>query len=273
MKSKNLSKEEILKKINQVNWGLSFELIPGITTPGKRPSNPKKFFELLQISKDLTGLRVLDIGTNDGANAFELERRGAKTCAMDIHDPNVTGFNTAKEILRSNVEYKRGTVYNLKKMYDADFDIVLFKGVWYHLQHPIKAFEAISDVLKPNGMAIIAGEVLISWAETLDGKTVDPAIIEQIAKLDVPLTLCYPGHTSKPGTTCWFVPNVACVKSWLYATGFDLEKFRIFHDAEAKEKALQRFAGIARKTNREKIIEHSIKARTESEENTIISFE
>jgi len=262
VKSKNLSKEEILEKINKVNWGLSFELMPGIMTPGKRPSNPKKFFEQLQISDDLTGLRVLDVGTNDGANAFELERRGAKTYAMDIHDPNVTGFNTAKEILSSKVEYQRGTVYNLKKMYDEEFDIVLFKGVWYHLQHPIMAFEAISDVLKPNGMAIIAGEIIISWAETLEGKTVDPNIIEQIAKLDVPLTLCYPGHISMPGTTCWFIPNLACVKSWLYATGFDLEKFRTFHDTNGRAKALQRFVGIARKTNRKKITEHSVKGKT-----------
>jgi len=71
MKNQNLSKEEIVQKINQVNWGLSFELMPGIITPGKRPSNPKKFFEQLQISGDLTGLTVLDIGTNDGDSNTE----------------------------------------------------------------------------------------------------------------------------------------------------------------------------------------------------------
>jgi len=249
-----------MEKLNQVKWSLSFELLPGIITPGKRPSNPKVFFQQLNFSKNLDGLKALDIGTNDGANAFELERRGAKTYAMDIHDPNVSGFNIAKEILHSNVEYKIGSVYDLKKMYGEEFfDFVLFKGVWYHLQHPLKAFEAISDVLKPDGTAIVAGEILMSWAETLDGQTADAKVIELIAKSEVPLTVCYPGRTSKKKTTTWFIPNFACIKSWLKATGFKLEKFQVSHVPDAKPKAQQRISCLVKKIKMGKIIEHPVR--------------
>jgi 2-polyprenyl-3-methyl-5-hydroxy-6-metoxy-1,4-benzoquinol methylase len=156
MKNNKMDKEEIMKKINSVNWFHKFELCPGIVTPGKRAVNAKSFLDKRKIPSDLTGLKTLDIGTFDGPLSFELESRGAKSFAMDIQDPNVTGFNVAKEILDSDVDYKQGTVYDLKEMYGEEFfDIVCFKGVYYHLKNPVGAFEQVAAVLKTGGLCLL----------------------------------------------------------------------------------------------------------------------
>jgi len=245
----DLSPQEILSLVNNTTWAQKFELLPGIVTPGVLPVNPKAFLDRLPVPKDLSGLVALDIGSWDGAIAFELERRGARTYAMDIQDPTQTGFNVARQLLGSHVRYTQDTVYNLKGLYGSEFfDFVVFKGVYYHLKDPIRAFQAISDVLKPDGIAIVAGECLISYAETLSGEIVDPDLVKGLGDSDIPLAVSYPGRRKDPGTTCWFVPNLACIKSWLTASGLELAYHRLHHDPDAKPKPQQRFAGVARKT-------------------------
>jgi len=254
-----ISNEEIHEKINKVKWFQTFEVAPGIVTPGKFPVGEKKFLNQLKIDENLSGLKILDVGTLDGAVAFEFERRGAQTFAMDIQDPNRTGFNTAKEILNSNVEYKQGTVYDLTKLYDAEtFDIVCFKGVYYHLKDPITAIEQVSDVTKINGKIIVAGEILLTYAESLDGKIIKEKDVKKIAESDIPLTVCYPGKLKQHQSSCWFVPNLACLKSWLIACGLELDYYKTFEGTNPLGWVTQRFNGIAIKKERTKNVEHPL---------------
>ena len=58
------------------------------------------------------------------------------------------GFEVAKEILKSNVEFKKASVYDLSPEKFGMFDIVLFLGVFYHLRHPLLALERIFSVTK-----------------------------------------------------------------------------------------------------------------------------
>ena len=90
---KKINAEEIKEKINSVKWFLSFEIIPGVVSPGLFPFNASDYADMLGIPKKLDGMRALDIGTWDGPMAFELEKRGAKVVALDIHSPDNTGFN------------------------------------------------------------------------------------------------------------------------------------------------------------------------------------
>ena len=99
--------ESVRQAIGQVRWYLSFEIVPGVITPGITAVDPKSRLELFGLPDDLRGARALDIGTWDGPVAFELERRGASVTALDIQDPNLTGFNTAKAILGSHVPTQR----------------------------------------------------------------------------------------------------------------------------------------------------------------------
>ena len=258
MSDKPTYAQEILDLINSSTWNTRFEILPGLFTPGLLPVNAKALFNKHKIPEDLQGLKALDIGTFDGAVAFELERRGADVYAMDIQDPDQTGFNTAKTILNSAVQYQRNTVYNLLEMYGSEFfDFVVFKGVYYHLKHPLRAIEAVRDVLKLNGMALIAGEILLSYAVDEDGKQVSQEIVTSWAESKVPLSVIYPGVTpGRSGTTTWFVPNLACLRSWFNATGLEIMDHHIFHNANSTPPQ-QRFTGKLKRTG-DSIIEHPI---------------
>src|SRR5689334_16427778 len=80
-----LSDEELRELVRGREWYHTFELRPGIVTPG--------WFDLRELAKtlpipDLTGKRALDIGTFEGFWAYQLEERGAdEVLAIDILDP------------------------------------------------------------------------------------------------------------------------------------------------------------------------------------------
>lgn len=221
-KNKLIKKNKrILDQIAKSRWYHGFEILPGIFTPGQCRINPQEYLNAFNIRKNLYNLKALDIGTWDGPIAFELERRGAKVTALDIQDPDHTGFNTAKKILKSRVKYVRGSVYELSHLLNDKFDIVCYFGVFYHLKHPLLGFEEIAKIIKPKvGRLYIEGEILKNYAETLSGIPVVDKFVSSIAHSDLPLTLCYPGIYK--GNTNWFVPNLACFKGWLISTGFEL---------------------------------------------------
>lgn len=244
-RTSKLSNEEVCHLVNSRTWHHAFEIVPGVTTPGTSFINPAGVVSAYGVPDDLTGKRALDIGTFDGPYAFELERRGADVIAIDIQPPDVTGFNIAKQILDSNVRYIQGTVYDLTKLVDQPFDLVFFPGVYYHLKYPILAFEQIAASLKPEGLLHFTGECLISYAERLDGSREKAPWIQDAAKSDVPLCLSYPGVYK--GVSNWFVPNLACIRSWLAASGFSLLRHDFYHNPAASPYPHQRLWGTAAK--------------------------
>lgn len=166
------SKEEILEKIEKVSfWGHSIPLPYGIITPGRVMENFKTM-EKLRLPNNLSGKRVLDIGAWDGYYSFECEKRGAQVLAIDnlnrmkkpdeIKYANLgnLGFEAAKDILDSKVEFKNMDVYDINPDEIGRFDIVLFLGVLYHLKHPALALERISEIT--NGQLFIETEWLRS---------------------------------------------------------------------------------------------------------------
>lgn len=273
-----MDKIEITNKINKTHWYHSFELLPGIFTPGHTPCNPKRVFDKkYKISGNLSGLKALDIGTWDGPYAFELERRGADVIGFDIQHPDHTSFNTAKEIINSNVQYIQGSVYDLSRIFSIKFDIILFLGVYYHLKSPILAFEQIHKILKDDGLLLIEGECLRTWApvpaeatKTLNRKNQETENVagsalpftkillkakklanrlagpksskfaRTIADSEVPLTLFYSGQYKQDPST-WFIPNFACMREWLTEAGLELVSYG-FHEYPD-----QRFWGKAKK--------------------------
>jgi tRNA (mo5U34)-methyltransferase len=221
------------------------------------PIRPAEFLNEIGVPADLTGSHTLDIGCMEGAIAFELERRGAASCAMDIQDPEDIAFNLVKRLRGSEVVYRRGSVYDVDTTFpEQRFDLVVYKGVYYHLKNPIGALESIAAVMGAGGRLIIAGECLISFAVALDGRTCDPDVIRRIAESDVPLTVSYPGAIPGHDSSTWFVPNIACIKSWLSATGWELERY-VLHDApDARPRPGQRFVGMARRVDAAVPVEH-----------------
>ena len=100
---------------------------------------PRETLNIYGVPGNLAGQEVLDIGAWDGPYTFEFERRGAKVTALDIQNPDRTGFNVSKKILKSNAMYICASVYELPHEFKNKFDIVFYSGVYYHLKNPLLA--------------------------------------------------------------------------------------------------------------------------------------
>lgn len=157
-----MAKETVLKKIAQVPvWCHTIELGYGLVTPGIQggidyPTGTINLLRNLKLPEDLKGKTVLDIGAWDGFFSFAAEKRGASRVlaidnfyrGSDLEWTGSQGFETAKEILNSKVEFKKANVYDLNPQDFGMFDIVLFPGVFYHLKHPFLALEKIYSVCR-----------------------------------------------------------------------------------------------------------------------------
>ena len=229
-----MTEQEKKVLISSNSWYHKFDLA-GITTPGSCKVAAADSFNNLGIGR-LDGLTAVDVGAWDGPYTFELERRGAKVIAVDIQDPDRTGFNTAKDILGSKAEYIRGSVYDLGKLV-WDIDLVVFFGVYYHLYNPMLAFSNIHKVLRPGGRMLFEGAVLDGadrvapyWASNGDKL----GMIRQ-------MPMCYFAKNEYcHDSSNWFIPTTLCLRDWIEASGFVVDRI---------DKGHTRAYGVATKSN------------------------
>jgi len=118
--------------------------------------------------------------------------------------------------------------------------------VFYHLKDPVKAFEELCAVLEADGQLIFEGECMLNYAETLEGKAVRGESVEQLAASDVPLALCAPGQFKERPN--WFIPNLACLRSWAAAGGLDIVRHAFIEDPARRPFPIQRVWGVAVKS-------------------------
>ena len=108
-----------------------------------------------RLTSDLTGKRVLEIGSGTGRWTSLLARQGAKVAALDISHSMLT---TTREKLRSSGLFgdvclfqANGTSLPVK---DSTFDAVVSIHVFTHIADHAATAKEISRVLKPGGMLI-----------------------------------------------------------------------------------------------------------------------
>lgn len=157
-------------------WYHALELAPGVVTDG--------WFDLREdvhrygLPTDMTGMRVLDVGTWDGFWAFEMEDRGAEVVALDLDDereldwpprrrppeelmadePRGAGFAIAHELRGSKVERFVRSIYHATPEEIGTFDLVFCGSVIIHLRDQLLALERIRNLVKPGGVFISAEE-------------------------------------------------------------------------------------------------------------------
>lgn len=154
--------EEIRKMIRKVrHWEHTINLC-GVLTPGRITQETHDWVARC-LPADLRGKRVLDIGAWDGYYSFLCEQRGAKVLAIDISPKHREGFDVAKEILHSQVDYRIMSVYDIGNL-GGMFDHVLFFGVIYHLLHPILALQKIREKCK--GELFLESSYIITQSST-----------------------------------------------------------------------------------------------------------
>lgn len=214
------TQEEIQKKIASVPfWFHQIEVAPGIITPGvdRTPEKAK----WIQLPDDLSGKRVLDIGTYDGYFAFECEKRGAVVLAIDTIPYGVAGFKVVKEILDSKVEFRNASVYDLNPNDFGEFDLVLYLGVLYHLRDPLLSLDKIRSVCR--GKLILESQICDRWFIDENGKPIDlTAKYPELANL--PIAQFYPGAELNNDPSNWWSPNLIALKGMVSTSGFSIEK-------------------------------------------------
>jgi len=166
---------------------------------------------------DFKGKRVLDIGCWTGGFSFHFESLGADVTAVDVMDPEESGFNLFKSVLESSVKFEKLSVYDLDLNTIGTFDYVFFQGVFYHLKHPLLAFEKLNDIIKPKGSLLCSGTSGDYYFEN-GGKTIVPnKEVPQIG--DFPMAFFvrdkFLGDASN-----WWLPNERCLEAWAKRSGF-----------------------------------------------------
>lgn len=159
------------ERIDDFGWYHTQAVGPGVVTPGMFDHRP--FVQRYGIPSDLSGMRVLDVGTFEGFWAFELERRGAQVTAIDVDRMQQLdwaprrrpsddarrgeGFQLVAEALGSDVQRLGVPVYEATPdLLGGTFDLVFCGSVLIHLRDPMLALERMAALC--HGRAILAEE-------------------------------------------------------------------------------------------------------------------
>jgi tRNA (mo5U34)-methyltransferase len=194
---------EALASRNDFVWHQRFDLGHGVVAPGA--SDIGWLLQTAGVPDNLSGKSVLDIGTTNGGAAFLAERRGADpVVAVDICDDDWFGFRAIKEVLRSRVEFKRASIYDLPSLIHEQFDLVFFLGVLYHLRHPLLALDNVRLLTRQTAWI----ESAVADDQLGSGK-------------DDPLTYFFRLNEFKSDGTNWFVPSVRCLRDWCQSSGLE----------------------------------------------------
>ncbi len=222
------------RQIEEVpRWFHRIEVLPGLTTPGgpskadSAPSTQAETLARLPLPDRCDGLRVLDIGARDGFFSFELERRGADVLAIDHVPAPSFGFDVAKRLLRSRVEFRVENVYDLDPAVHGTFDIVLFLGVLYHLRNPLLALDRIYDVCSATAQVFVETRLLDEAFRTrgADFEALQDVGGDQLAGARI--MQFHPHDTLDGDHSNWWVPSSACLRSMLEAAGFEVDYLRV----------------------------------------------
>jgi tRNA (mo5U34)-methyltransferase len=178
-------------------WYHRFEIYPGVITPGVY--DPSGILGKLDLPQDLTGVRILELGTADGYFAKALSDRGADVTAVDYDDKDFFGFGTMERLSGRTFKYIKANVLSLGELGLAPFDIVLCLGVLYHLPDMMRALFTIRGLVKN----LLILETLVSREHE-----------------DEPRARYLPAASLNGDLTNFWAPNVSCCRHMLTDCGF-----------------------------------------------------
>lgn len=140
-------------------WFHNIRLSPGVETRAIAPSvgpqpadHPLRRWHVYAdvLPADMTGMRVLDLGSADGFFAIEMARRGAHVLAQDFWGAMIKRLRFAAQATgtQDRIWTRVGDVNAIAE--GERYDAILCLGLLYHLRHPFHDLERIakaSDLL------------------------------------------------------------------------------------------------------------------------------
>jgi tRNA (mo5U34)-methyltransferase len=148
-------------------WFHTFALnrAAGIYTPGAAMDHR---YRVPAIPRDFAGSAVLDVGSFDGFYAFLAEHRGAgRVVAVDneqyrgwvrsrwgIELAGGEGFRAIRDLLGSNVEYRRHDAFELDRL-EERFDVALCFGILHRVEDPTALLAVLRERMHPGGLVLV----------------------------------------------------------------------------------------------------------------------
>jgi tRNA (mo5U34)-methyltransferase len=228
-------------------WYHTIDLGDGLVTPGDYDFRDQ--IVAFDFPDDMSGMRVLDVGSATGYFAFEFERRGAEVVSVELpsladwdilaaerdevvrrlmawlradspqqaYERHLTGpFRFCQERLGSRVQRVYSSVYDLTldRVGGARFDLVYAGDVLLHLFSPLKALD------------VLAGLCRGSIVTTIDGPFPGPA--------EWPFMRFMGNASEETDRRTWWMLSSGCVRDVLGRLGF-------------RSSVVGRYSGISRR--------------------------
>lgn len=138
--------------------------------------DPLEMKELLQLilPGGIVGKRFLDVGCNAGGYCFVAHELGASECfGFDIREHWINQAQFIKSLKYSGVDTIQFRVADVKTFtHRHNYDVTLFKGIFYHIPDPISTLRSICDltdraiIIDTASRSDIPGECMSPWRES-----------------------------------------------------------------------------------------------------------
>jgi tRNA (mo5U34)-methyltransferase len=175
-------------------------LLGGDVVVGGAWRNDQRWVGLAGHVPELSGKRVLDVGSNAGYDPFMFHLRGAAeilACEpFEFHEQAVF----LESIYETGIDFQQIGWQQLDPDTHGTFDLIHCHGVLYHEPHPIAMLQALRRMLAPDGVMLFGSMMLAS------------------AELSEHIRFVPNAYYGDP--TWWFVPGRLAMRWMLEAAGF-----------------------------------------------------
>lgn len=155
-----------------------------------------------EVPDDLTGARVLDVGSNAGYDPFMFHKRGARDILACEPFEFIEQARFLEGIYRTGVDFQPLKWEDLDPAVHGKFDLVHCHGVLYHDLHPMQLVQRLRQMLAPGGTLFFGSMMLAS-----------PELAEYARFV--------PGSYYRD-ETWWWVPGRLCMRWMLEAADLDV---------------------------------------------------
>ncbi len=174
------TKSEIKEWVNSQTgpdyWYQTIPIRDEIVTPGT--VDAKKRMELINLSDDLAGKSVLDVGCNSGLLCFECKKRNAgRVIGVDTQHNRLNQARTLAEIMGLDVEFLDLDLFNSNHL--GSFDIVFCIAVLSEVTDLIGGLEILKGLTKRTLY------LELPTIETLFRKSIGPLNMNMVLELNL----------------------------------------------------------------------------------------
>jgi len=126
----------------------------------------------VNLGKDLTGLKIVDIGSASGVSAALFAARGATVYGIDISPSLVEQSKTLWPEYKDRLNFEVGDAENLS-FESETIDACFFGGVLHHFPERGQVYIEAARILKPNGIILAIEPNKLNFIELIEWAIAD----------------------------------------------------------------------------------------------------